>query len=520
MKFKTQLFLGTGTILGLMVAIAIVVYYNVNLLIRDSKWVTHTYVAIEYGDSIVNSLLNMETGMRGFLITGQDEFLVPYQKGQQDLKTIMTQVMEHVNDNPEQVELLKTICEKIKVWREEVAEVVIANRRIVNQFENQTDDPLSALKQGADLEDTARFIGTGIGKKHVDGIRALVAQFTNKEKAFLSKREHETKLRAEQVINIVLFGTLLGFLIGSGLVILLIFNIMRVVKKVIKASFTVNIAANEIAQGNINLSQRTEEQASSLEETAASIEQMTSIVQQNTDNTQQAAQLATQARNIAQDGGEIVDSAVTAMVETSKSSKQVADIIAVIDEIAFQTNLLALNAAIEAARAGEQGQGFAVVATEVRHLAQRSTSAAKEIKKLIQDSIDKVEEGTQWVNQSGKALKEIVNAVKKVSDIIVEIAAASKEQSSGIQQINDAVMQLDQITQQNGALVEESTAASESLRDQAKMLEDYITFFGTAKKEEDISHAHTTHPQKQSMLKQKAPAKQKAPPTGSGWQDF
>jgi methyl-accepting chemotaxis protein len=292
---------------------------------------------------------------------------------------------------------------------------------------------------------------------------------------------------------------------------------MRVTREVVQASFTVNRAADEITQGNISLSQRTEQQASSLEETAASIEQMTSIVQQNTDNTQQAAQLATQARKIAQNGGEVVESAVMIMVETNKSSKQVVDIISVIDEIAFQTNLLALNAAVEAARAGEQGLGFAVVATEVRALAQRSASAAKEIKKLIQDSVSQVEKGTQWVNQSGEALKEIMLAVKKVNDIIIEIAAASREQSSGIQQINNAIIQLDQITQQNGALVEESATASESLRDQARLLEEYVMFFGTTKREHNT---HSPYPQKNHTDKRKPAVKQKAAQSSSEWQDF
>jgi methyl-accepting chemotaxis protein len=239
----------------------------------------------------------------------------------------------------------------------------------------------------------------------------------------------------------------------------------------------VNVAADELSQGNINLSQRTEQQAASLQQTAASMEQMTSTVQQNTDNTKQAAQLAHSATDRAKTGCEIVNSAIAAITAINKSSKKIKDIISVIDEIAFQTNLLALNAAVEAARAGEQGRGFAVVATEVRALAQRSAVAAKEIKELIQDSVVKVEEGVQLANQSGDALEEIVTAVKKVNDIIAEIAAAGQEQSAGINQVNKAVSQMDEMTQQNASMVEETAAASESLSRQAQNLKRQIAFF-------------------------------------------
>ena len=242
---------------------------------------------------------------------------------------------------------------------------------------------------------------------------------------------------------------------------------------------TVNDAIEEINKGNINLSQRTEEQAASLEQTAASMEQMTGTVRQSADNAERATQLAVSAKERAQQGGKVVNSAVAAMTEINNSSRKVADIIGVIDEIAFQTNLLALNAAVEAARAGEQGRGFAVVATEVRNLAQRSAAAAKEIKRLIQDSVGKIIEGTHLVNESGTTLEEIVTSVIKVSDIILEIAAAGKEQSAGITQVNRAVDQMESMTQQNSALVEEGTAASESMREQAENLKELVKFFKT-----------------------------------------
>ncbi len=247
-----------------------------------------------------------------------------------------------------------------------------------------------------------------------------------------------------------------------------------IVGRVKSAAADVHRGAEEISEGNAHLAERTEQQASSLEETASSMEQMTSTVKQNADNASQANQLAAAARDQAEKGGAVTADTVRAMSEIHESSKKIVEIIGVIDEIAFQTNLLALNAAVEAARAGEQGRGFAVVASEVRSLAGRSATAAKEIKDLIQDSVRKVEGGSQLVTRSGEALEQIVSSVKKVSDIVAEIAAASREQSSGIEQVDRAIAQMDQMTQQNSALVEQGTAASSSMTTQARTLNEMM----------------------------------------------
>lgn len=239
----------------------------------------------------------------------------------------------------------------------------------------------------------------------------------------------------------------------------------------------ITTASNEIAQGNSDLSQRTEEQASSLEETASSMEEMTSAVRQSSENARHANELAVEAQNKAAQGGDVVTRAINAMEDINASSKSIADIIGVIDEIAFQTNLLALNAAVEAARAGEQGRGFAVVAGEVRNLAQRSAAAAKEIKDLIRDSVTKVEDGTQLVNESGKTLSEIVDAVETVSNMMRDIANAAQEQTAGIEQVNTAIAQMDEMTQQNAALVEEASAASEAMSGQASSMNQMMDFF-------------------------------------------
>jgi methyl-accepting chemotaxis protein len=255
----------------------------------------------------------------------------------------------------------------------------------------------------------------------------------------------------------------------------LLANMADVVRSMSRAAAEVRTGSVEISRGNADLSQRTEAQASSLEETASSMEEMTATVKNNADNAAQANQLASAAREQAERGGAVVGAAVVAMGEINASSKRIADIISVIDEIAFQTNLLALNAAVEAARAGEQGRGFAVVASEVRNLASRSAEAAKEIKTLIQDSVSKVTEGTKLVDESGKVLAEIVTRVKKVTDVMTEIASSSREQASGIEQVNKAITMMDEVTQQNAALVEEASAAAQALTEQASNLTQLIS---------------------------------------------
>jgi methyl-accepting chemotaxis protein len=257
-------------------------------------------------------------------------------------------------------------------------------------------------------------------------------------------------------------------------------NLTGIVQQIKEASETIDTASKEISQGNTDLSQRTEEQASSLEETASSMEELTSTVKQNAENARQANQLAVGASDVAVKGGNVVTQVVTTMNGISESSKKIADIIGVIDGIAFQTNILALNAAVEAARAGEQGRGFAVVATEVRNLAQRSAAAAKEIKELITDSVGKVDEGSKLVDEAGKTMEEIVASIKRVTDIMAEITAASQEQSSGIEQVNQAITQMDEVTQQNAALVEQAAAAAESMQEQAGSLVQAVAQFKLA----------------------------------------
>ena len=254
-------------------------------------------------------------------------------------------------------------------------------------------------------------------------------------------------------------------------------SLVAIVAQVRSGTDTISTASGEIAAGNLDLSARTEQQASALEETAASMEELTTTVRQNADNARQANQLAIAASGVAVDGGAVVDQVIATMGSINASSKKIVDIIGVIDGIAFQTNILALNAAVEAARAGEQGRGFAVVASEVRTLAQRSAAAAKEIKALIGDSVEKVDLGTRLVDQAGATMEQVVESIRRVTDIMAEITHASHEQTGGIEQVNAAIGQMDQVTQQNAALVEESAAAATSMQEQAAKLAQVVSVF-------------------------------------------
>jgi len=316
-------------------------------------------------------------------------------------------------------------------------------------------------------------------------------------------------------------------------------NLANIVAQVRQGTDTIVTASTQIASGNLDLSSRTEEQASSLEETASSMEELTSTVKQNADNARQANSLASTASEVADRGGAVVAQVVETMGSINDSSRKIVDIISVIDGIAFQTNILALNAAVEAARAGEQGRGFAVVASEVRNLAQRSASAAKEIKALIDDSVDKVETGAQLVEQAGATMTEIMESVKRVTDIMGEITAASAEQTSGIEQINQAISQMDEATQQNASLVEQAAAAAEAMQDQASQLVGLVSTFRTdgtggavqlavapARAAAQGVHSPAIAPRKAAPVKTRMPAPAAKRPlvphaaAGGDWEEF
>lgn len=468
----------------------------------------------EQGELLVNELLlamvNQETGQRGFLLSGQEASLEPYEQGQKDFSATVTKLQDHISSSRLR-STLDDAVRKASGWRIEAAEPEISARRAMN-------------KVSATIEDVTAIIEQGAGKKSMDAIRVKIAEFVSEEENLVVIRTQEAESISDNTMFITIIGTIVSIIVASivGFIIIrgvrqqigaepeimaeisqrisegdltvqvnstgnetgvyaamgaMITNLRDIVEQVLGASSVINNAASEVADGNTALSQRTEEQASSLEETASSMEEMTGTVRQNADSAGQAKQLADENRVRATGGSEVLTRTTQAMSDISESSARIADIIGTIDGIAFQTNLLALNAAVEAARAGDHGRGFAVVASEVRTLAQRSADAAKEIKDLIEDSVGKVKAGTTLVDESGKTLEKIIEGTQQVADIIAEIAAASQEQAAGIDQVNNAVTQMDNMTQENAALVEEASASSRSMQEQSHQLTELMGYF-------------------------------------------
>ncbi|MFL6673871.1 MAG: methyl-accepting chemotaxis protein [Massilia sp.] len=379
------------------------------------------------------------------------------------------QELVHANNLEEANRLLRTsVVPAVRAWQ------AALNEMIDGQALRNKEDQAKSVKQ----YETARLVLLGVGASAL-----LVAVLVG---WLITRSITRPMKQAVQIAQTVAAGDLTSRIevdskdeTGQLLLALKEMNasLQDIVSQVRGGTDTIATASTEIASGNLDLSSRTEEQASALEETASSMEELTSTVKQNADNARQANQLAQSASEVALRGGAVVADVVATMGSINDSAGKIVDIIGVIDGIAFQTNILALNAAVEAARAGEQGRGFAVVASEVRNLAQRSASAAKEIKALIGDSVDKVGEGSRLVNQAGATMDEIVTSVKRVTDIMGEITMASREQEAGIEQINQAIAEMDTTTQQNAALVEEAAAAAQSLQEQSGKLAQVVGVF-------------------------------------------
>src|SRR5471032_1624640 len=443
-----KLYLGFGLVVVILAVLLGAAYTNFSRLAQANGWNNHTHEVMAEAHSILESLLNMETGERGYALTGDDAALAPLKSGQTDFNAHVEQARKLTSDNPAQQDRLQKLQQAQQAWFSQAVEPVLALRRKAND--------------GASIDPVLAFEREGHGRQGMDAMRSMLKDISGAEAGLLVQRAADAASLQSLTANTLIFGGLLTIALAAALAWILSRSI------VLPLEYAVRIAraVTEIAHGNQDLSSRTEQQASSLEETASSMEQLTSTVKQNAASARQANQLAASASDVAVKGGAVVAQVVQTMNSISDSSKLIVDIIGVIDGIAFQTNILALNAAVEAARAGEQGRGFAVVATEVRNLAQRSAAAAKEIKALIGSSVEKVG-ASKLVEQAGGTMTEIVDSVRRVTDIMQEIASASEEQIVGIEQINEAISQMDNVTQQNAALVEQAAAAAEALQEQA-----------------------------------------------------
>jgi len=527
-SLKKKLTLTFTTILVIAGALFSIAIVNISKMREATGWNTHTYKVLSEGQGMLLNMVNIETGLRGFVASGDEKFLESLTAGQAAFKDRFDSAKELTSDNAAQQARLVKLQENHRNFMD-VATSLITLRRDVNSGKLTVDDLQREFRLGRDKASMATF-------------RSGVAEFMKVESDLLGQRSATLDSTSTITTSVLIFGGLSLCILTVGLGALLISSVFRqlggepgtaaqLAAAVAKGDLTVNIdvrrgdtsslmarladmrnglagvvsevrgnaesvamASTQIAQGNQDLSQRTEEQASALQQTAATMDQLSSTVRHTADHARQANQLAGGASSVAAKGGDVVGQVVGTMKNINESSKKIADIIGVIDSIAFQTNILALNAAVEAARAGEQGRGFAVVASEVRNLAQRSAEAAKEIKTLITSSVEQVEQGTVLVDEAGKTMEEIVVAIKRVSDIVGEISSASVEQSSGVTQVGQAVSQMDQVTQQNAALVEESAAAAESLKQQAQhLLRAVVVFKLIPKQIRDVATVSQVH---------------------------
>ncbi|PLR33970.1 methyl-accepting chemotaxis protein II [Chimaeribacter californicus] len=500
-----------GAVVAVLIIICASFYMNFSRIVSANDWNVHTYQVIDESRALVESLINMETGLRGFALSGDDAMLAPYTTGQAAFTQHLNKAKALTSDNPAQQARLDQLLQQEQQWTTSFAQTLLDNRRAQATGAMTPEAFLAAFRANT-------------GKAQMDSMRAVIMEISGEEQSLLGARQ----LAVQSTRTHTTLTLALGALFGLGIAIALGYllsraitaplhravaaaqaiakgdltstlvadsrdetgmlldalatmqsQLIRVVSDIQTAASLIDNAAKEVSSGNTDLSSRTEQQAASLEETSASMEQLTATVRQNTANAQHASSLATEASQVAVRGGDVVQQVVTTMSAIAESSKHVVDIIGTIESIAFQTNILALNAAVEAARAGEQGRGFAVVASEVRALAQRSANAAKEIKQLIGASNTRVTQGSGLVADAGATMGEIVSAIRRVSDIMGEIFTASDEQANGIEHVSIAVAQMDEVTQQNAALVEQAAAAAVSLEEQADHLAKTVSVFKT-----------------------------------------
>lgn len=473
-----------------------------------------TKAGSSYGQNLITKatldLVNMETGQRGFLLTGQEPSLEPYVNGYKSLTTNLT-VLSALADQTQGMSAseITQFKNQINEWREKAAEPEISARRVVNNY------PVT-------MDDIVELIEAGTGKQYMDGLRVSLNEFVSTEQALMESRKSESVAAARDTIVVTLSGTAIAIALSLAFALLVskqlvssIHETLLGLKQIARGDLTfrfasmnqdeigemmgeinntnqkledmisavqdvsenVASASAQIASANTDLAQRTQEQVGNIEETSVSMEMMASTVNTNANSSKQVFELSSESSSKAALGNSVVTDTIKAMKGISDSSNQIAEIINVIDEIAFQTNLLALNAAVEAARAGEQGRGFAVVASEVRILAQRSAGAAKEIKDLIQDSLVKVNNGSQLVDKTGNTFEDILNGIKTVTTISSDVSNSSQEQKSGINQVNASMSEIDKMTQENSVLVEEMDHACQSLKSQSDDLREMVSQF-------------------------------------------
>ncbi len=452
---------------------------DIKLLVETTKWVTHTYNVIAAANEILAAAVDMETGMRGYLLAGKEEFLDPYRGGQKKFNELVASLSRTVDDNPAQVQLLGEIKATIDEWQKNVTEMQIALR--------------SEIGNAKTMDDMADLVGEARGKVYFDEFRTQIATFIGREDALMAERQSHAEQTATNSSYMITGGIVIAVLVAVVISFLLASSITRPFKQIFRGLKTfsgseldnvrkrfvevidgLKSGGEQVASASQQIAGGTSQQAASLEETSSSLEEMASMTKANADNSNQANTLMNETNQVVGQANSSMEELTVSMNGISKASEETSKIVKTIDEIAFQTNLLALNAAVEAARAGEAGAGFAVVADEVRNLAMRAADAARNTSDLIEGTVKKVVDGSDLVAKTNEAFQQVSESSTKVAALVSEISAASGEQSSGIDQINTAVLEMDKVVQSNAAGTEELSSQSEELNSMVRILVEIV----------------------------------------------
>ncbi len=460
LALKTKIIGSNCLPLILVVVLSAIAYSSVTSLLNSSQWVDHTHEVIQKALKVEASAVDMETGMRGFLLTGKDAFLEPYRSGEKRFDELTADLKQQVDDNPEQVALIEEIQATIAEWKQNVTE------------------PMIALRRKESLSRVSDRVSEGNGKTYFDTFRGQIASFIDTEEELMAVRQRKAESTAANTKGVLLFGTVAILFIAWGIAYVLsraIVNpLLGVISGLNEGGEQVAASSSQMASSSQQLSEGASEQAASLEETSSSLEEIAGMTQQNAENAAQADRLMKEASRTIQAADDAMGRLTASMEETAKTSEETQKIVKTIDGIAFQTNLLALNAAVEAARAGDAGAGFAVVADEVRNLALRAAEASKNTAGLIEGTVKKIKDGTEMAAKTNAAFSEVGKSASQVAGLVADIAAASQDQAGGIEQVNKAVADMDKIVQQNAANAEENASASEEMNAQSLQLKAFV----------------------------------------------